>query len=82
MLPFGGRALLAGTALPWAGDGPVRPADKAFPGRCLGRVMCRKRRIDAALSISNGRFAALLNLGAGRDTRAYRLPALASLGRS
>jgi hypothetical protein len=39
MLPFGGRALLAGTALPWAGDGPVRPADKAFPGRCLGRVM-------------------------------------------
>jgi O-methyltransferase involved in polyketide biosynthesis len=41
--------------------------------------MCRKRRIDEALSIVDGRFGALLNLGAGWDTRAYRLPALAHI---
>jgi hypothetical protein len=34
MLPFGGRVLLAATALPWARDALVRVVDKAFPGLC------------------------------------------------
>jgi methyltransferase (TIGR00027 family) len=78
MLPFGGRDFLAATALPAARDGLVRLVDNAFPA-LWGGVMCRKRRIDEALSKTNGRFGALLNLGAGWDTRAYRLPALAHL---
>ncbi len=78
MLPFGGRALLAATALPGARDGIVRLVDKAFPGLWAG-VMCRKRHIDEALSGADIRFGALLNLGAGWDTRAYRLPALADV---
>ena len=78
MLPFGGRMLLAATTLPWARDGVVRLVDKAFPGLWAG-VMCRKRRIDETLSRPDGQFGALLNLGAGWDTRAYRLPALARI---
>jgi methyltransferase (TIGR00027 family) len=78
ILPFGGRALFAATASPWARDGLVRLVDKVFPGLWAG-VMCRKRRIDEALSMADGRFGALLNLGAGWDTRAYRLPALAHI---
>jgi O-methyltransferase involved in polyketide biosynthesis len=67
---LGGRGLLAATALPWARDGLVRLVDKAFPGLWAG-VMCRKRRIDEALSMADGRFGAVLNLGARWDTRAY-----------
>jgi methyltransferase (TIGR00027 family) len=78
MLPLGGRLLFAATALPWARDGLVRVVDKAFPGLWAG-VMCRKRRIDEALSMAESRFRAVLNLGAGWDTRAYRLPALAHI---
>jgi hypothetical protein len=36
MMPFGGRALLAATAVPGAGDGLMRPVDKAFPGLWAG----------------------------------------------
>jgi methyltransferase (TIGR00027 family) len=78
MVPFGGRALLAATTLPWVRDGLVGVVDRDFPG-LWARVMCRARRIDEALSIADGRFGALLNLGAGWDTRAYRLPALAHI---
>lgn len=78
MLPFGGRALLAATALPWARDGLVRLVDKTFPGLWAG-VICRKRHIDEALSTADDQFGAMLNLGAGWDTRAYRLPALAHI---
>jgi hypothetical protein len=78
MLPFGGRTRLTATALPWARDGLVRLVDNAFPGLWAG-VMCRKPRIDEALSMADGRFGAALNLGAGWDTRVYRLPALARL---
>jgi methyltransferase (TIGR00027 family) len=78
ILPFGARAIVAATALPSARDGLVRLVDNAFPGLWAG-VMCRKRCIDEALSMTNGRFEAMLNLGAGWDTRAYRLPALAHI---
>jgi methyltransferase (TIGR00027 family) len=78
MLPFGGQVFLAATALAMARDGLVRLVDNAFPGLWAG-VMCRKRHIDEALSMTNGRFQALLNLGAGWDTRAYRLPVLARI---
>lgn len=57
MLPFGGGSLLAPTALPWARDGLVRLVGTAFPGLWAG-VMCRKRGIDEALSMADGRFGA------------------------
>jgi|SRR6185437_1632953 len=42
-------------------------------------MMCRKRYIDDQLSAARSNTAVVLNLGAGFDTRAYRLPALASV---
>ena len=44
-----------------------------------GGVLCRKRYIDEKLIESVGRIGAVVNLGAGYDTRAYRLPALAGV---
>jgi len=56
----------------------VRLIDKTFPG-LWGGMMCRKRYIDEALIASAGSIEAVVNLGAGFDTRVYRLPALADL---
>lgn len=44
-----------------------------------GSMLCRKRYIDDAIRDSLGAIDALVNLGAGFDTRAYRLPGLATL---
>ncbi len=43
--------------------------------------LCRKRYIDDTIvaAVENGSVAAIVNLGAGYDTRAYRLPALATV---
>lgn len=42
-------------------------------------MLCRKRYIDDTIVASLGAIDALVNLGAGFDTRAYRLPGLAAL---
>lgn len=44
-----------------------------------GSMLCRKRYIDDSIQASLGSMDALVNLGAGFDTRAYRLPGLATL---
>ena len=43
--------------------------------------LCRKRYIDETIvaAVENGSVDAIVNLGAGYDTRAYRLPALATV---
>jgi len=53
----------------------VRATEKDFPGM-WGGMMCRKRYIDEKLIDSLNQIDAVVNLGAGYDTRVYRLPAL------
>lgn len=78
ILPFGIRAFVALTKLAWLRDWMVRASEKAVPG-IWGGMMCRKRYIDETLTEVAGQIEAVVNLGAGFDTRAYRLPALAEM---
>jgi len=59
-------------------DWMVRYSEKAGPG-AWGGLMCRKRYIDEKLIESADQIEAVVNLGAGYDTRAYRLTELANL---
>ena len=61
-----------------ARDWMVRVTEKSAPG-IWGGLLCRKRYIDEKLIESAGQIGAVVNLGAGFDTRAYRLPALADM---
>jgi methyltransferase (TIGR00027 family) len=54
----------------------IRQSDKSAPG-IWGGVLCRKRYIDDVLVDSLGSVDSVVNLGAGLDTRAFRLPGLA-----
>ena len=57
-------------------DSLVKWSEKRMPGIWSG-FLCRKRYIDAkATEAADGQVEAVVNLGAGFDTRAYRLPAL------
>lgn len=59
-------------------DWMVSASDKSLPG-LWGGIVCRKRYIDEKIEESGGRMEAAVNLGAGFDTRAYRLPALSGM---
>lgn len=59
-------------------DWTVRLAEKNFPG-LWSCMLCRKRFIDEKLIDSINKIEAVVNLGAGFDTRAYRLPELYSI---
>jgi methyltransferase (TIGR00027 family) len=56
----------------------VRQSEKAIPGSWAG-ILCRKRYIDDQLLSYAGQYDAVVNLGAGFDTRAFRLDALRSV---
>jgi len=79
ILPFRARAVIWLKLRLMSVDNMVKWTEKRMPGMWAG-FMCRKRYIDdklsEAASIGTG---AIVNLGAGFDTRAYRLPALAKL---
>jgi methyltransferase (TIGR00027 family) len=81
------RRILPGAAKAVAGLARWRPVrrqlikvtEKQIPG-LWAAMLCRKRYIDDALAASAGTgIEAVVILGAGFDTRAYRLPALAGL---
>lgn len=55
----------------------VRQSEKAIPGSWAG-ILCRKRYIDDQL-LSAGQYEAVVNLGAGFDTRAFRLDAIRNI---
>ena len=78
ILPFGMRAYIWLTRPDWARDWMVRAAEKAIPG-IWGGILCRKRYIDDKLTETISKISSMVNLGAGFDTRAYRLPALADI---
>jgi methyltransferase (TIGR00027 family) len=78
MLPFGTRALLWLLRFNWVRSWLIRETERNTPG-IWGSLICRKRYIDEKLIDSSNQIEAVVNLGAGFDTRAYRLPALSDI---
>ncbi len=75
ILPFSSRAFIWVMQLTWLRRWFIRVTEKNYPG-FWGSLMCRGRYIDEKLIESSNRMDAVVNLGAGFDTRAYRLPTL------
>jgi len=78
ILPWGMRALVRVMRFAPARNWFVRLTEKSAPGIWAG-LMCRKRYIDDKLIEAADEIEAVINLGAGFDTRLYRLPAVAQL---
>jgi len=79
ILPFGMRAAVWLKLRLFSRDYMVNWMEKRLPGIWAG-VMCRKRYIDDKVAeAAEGQAETVVNLGAGFDTRAYRLPALAKV---
>jgi methyltransferase (TIGR00027 family) len=78
ILPFGVRVLVWLMKSSQARNWMFRVAEKDSPG-IMGGMMCRKRYIDEKLSDPGVQIEAVVNLGAGFDTRAYRLPSLSNI---
>jgi methyltransferase (TIGR00027 family) len=76
ILPFGMRSFVWLMQLAATRNWMVRAVEKSAPG-IWGGLMCRKRYIDEKLIEVVDQVNAVVNLGAGFDTRVYRLPALA-----
>ncbi len=73
ILPPGARAFVRAMRPAFARNWMVRTTERGFPGLWSG-IMCRKRYIDEALVAASDAIEAIVDLGAGFDTRAYRLP--------
>jgi methyltransferase (TIGR00027 family) len=79
ILPFGARASVWLKLRLMSVDSMVRWMEKKIPGM-WGGFQSRKRYIDEKVTEAlENRVEAVVNLGAGFDTRAYRLPALANV---
>lgn len=78
ILPFAMRAFVLLTKPDFVRDWMIRATEKSAPG-IWGGLMCRKRYIDEKLVESAGQIEAIVNLGAGFDTRTCRLPKLAGI---
>ncbi|AOJ72393.1 MULTISPECIES: SAM-dependent methyltransferase [Burkholderia] len=75
--PLGTRAIVSLIG-PRGAAWMAAKSDRNFPG-VWGGILCRKRFIDEKLLESAGEIDSFVNLGAGFDTRAYRLAPLASV---
>lgn len=78
LLPLGMKAFVLAMRFGAVRDWMIRASEKDAPG-IWGGMMCRKRYIDEKLVDSVGQIDAVVNLGAGFDTRAYRLRELSSV---
>lgn len=76
ILPFGMRTSVWLTMRLFSANFTVKWMEKRMPGMWSG-FLCRKRYIDDKVTQdSENQTEVVVNLGAGFDTRAYRLPAL------
>jgi len=76
ILPFGIRVYVWLTRASWARDWMIGMSEKSAPG-VWAMVLCRKRYIDDKVAEAAAEEAStVVNLGAGFDTLAFRLPAL------
>ena len=78
LLPLGAVILVRFLRCRWMRDWIIGLSEKSNTG-IWGALLCRKRYIDEKLVASRSEIEALVNLGAGFDTRPYRLPALCNL---
>jgi len=78
ILPSGARGMVRLTRSAFIRDLFVKLLEKISPG-IWALMTCRKRYIDDKLIDAAGSIEAVVNLGAGFDTRAYRLPAVANV---
>lgn len=78
LLPFGLRVFLGLIHGDRGRDWMVRSSEKSIPG-IWSAIMCRKLFIDEKLTESTDGIEAVVNLGAGYDTRAFRLRSLADI---
>lgn len=79
ILPFGMKVYVWLTRPSWARDWMVRAGEKQAPGT-WAMALCRKRYIDdKVVEAVVEQAETVVNLGAGFDTQAYRLPALANV---
>lgn len=78
MLPFGARMFACLLRLRGLRDWLIATSEKSNPG-IWGGLLCRKRYIDEKLLEASSRLDAIVNLGAGFDTRIYRLTATSQL---
>jgi methyltransferase (TIGR00027 family) len=78
LLPLGAMIFVSFLRPRWMRDWIIGLAEKSDPG-IWGGMLCRKRYIDEKLVAARNEIEAMVNLGAGFDTRPYRLPALSGL---
>jgi methyltransferase (TIGR00027 family) len=78
LLPPGAKIFVRLLRLGWLRDWIIGLSEKSNPG-IWGGILCRKRYIDEKLVASRNEIEAVVNLGAGFDTRPHRLPALSGL---
>ena len=80
VLPRRERFFLQLTRSSWLRNWMLNLFEKQVKG-ATSAFLCRKRYIDETIvaAAKNGSVAAIVNLGAAFDTRAYRLPALATI---
>ena len=72
MFPASERLLLHMMSKPLLRNAMIRMTEKSNPG-LWGGLMCRKRYFDEKLVAASRDIDAIVNLGAGFDTRVYRL---------
>jgi methyltransferase (TIGR00027 family) len=78
MMPMGGKVFVNLMKMGWMKNWIISLSEKSQPG-IWGGLLCRKRYIDEKLMESSGDMQAFVNLGAGFDTRPYRVPAISNL---
>lgn len=78
MLPLGARMFVRLLRLPWMRDWLIGQSEKNDPG-IWGSLLFRKRYIDEKVEASRNEIEAVVSLGAGFDTRPFRLPTLANV---
>jgi methyltransferase (TIGR00027 family) len=78
MLPLGARAFVRLLRLRQLRDWLIALSEKNDPGIWHG-LLCRKRYIDERVAASRRQIDAMVSLGAGSDTRAFRIAELSGL---
>lgn len=78
MLPRRARLFVRLMRIGWLRNRIIGLSEKNEPG-IWGDFLCRKRYIDDKLAAACSRIDAVVNLGAGFDTRAWRLSAISQL---
>lgn len=73
MLPPGSKTFVRLLKASWLREWIIGLSDRSQPG-IWGGLLCRKRYIDDKLTASAVNIEAVVNLGAGFDTRNFRLP--------